>query len=312
MVNKHELRARIVAVGAWFVSWFRPELKLAFFNKQYQDTVPEEERVSDKHVAEFINKWGQRFWEKGELTDEHGGGMPVKVPAELAQEAVTLVKYGYETYVDVKNPRKALSTVGHHRVKVHRFYTSLANALEELPRLREIMRQCQCTVDQLWEAMVRVDPDLTKRRVYYKWLLSKADKFERQFYGELLFNMWLSYMAIGNIFYRTVYIDECRIHLGAELKHGVKVICDKHDQRVSEIIETPWLKPHQEITLHFIVAVNPSAGLWYISFTTGTTPPIDNSPVARNLTLQPYQVSSRYTADTSEQLTLLHCCSLRV
>jgi hypothetical protein len=109
-------------------------------------------------------------------------------------------------------------------------------------------------------------------------------------------NLYLLHLPYGNIFYRGVYIDECRIHLGASLKHGVQVICDKHDSRVSEIIETPWLLPHQEITLHFIVAVNPARGLWYISMTTGTTPPIDNSPVVKNLTLHPYQVGSTLQA----------------
>jgi hypothetical protein len=312
MVNKHELRARVVAVALYFIGWLRPDLRVPLFNKWYNETVPLEERVSQHHIPEFITKWGSRFWDKGELTDEHGGGMPRKVPEDLARQAVTLVKYGCETYVDVKNPNTAFSTVGHHRVRVHRFYTSLAHALEEVARLREIMRACQCTVDQLWEAMVQVDPDLTKRRVYFRWALSKLDKFERQFYGELLFNIWLSYRAVGNIFYRTVYIDECKIHLGAELKKGVQVICDKHDQRVSEYIETPWLKPHQEIVLHFIVAVCPAVGLWYISFTTGTTAPTDNSPVTRNLTTHPYQVSSRCPADTIDMLTMLQCCSLQM
>jgi hypothetical protein len=297
-VNRFGLKARQTAVIAYILSLLygaTSAAKTFFFWLVWALCNIEGERVSDNHVVEFIDKWGIRWLETGKLEDIHGGGMPVKVPPELALEAVTLVKSGYETYVEVHSTKKVKTETGHHRVRVHRFYTSLVQALEEIPRLKAIVRECECTIDQLWQAMLKADPNLTKRRVYYRWALDKEDKTSRRFYGELLFNMWLSYRNATNglnLFYRGVYIDECRIHLGASLKHGVVVICDKHDSRVDEIIETPWLKPHKEITLHFIVAVNPAAGLWYISMTTGTTPPIDNTPVTRNLTTNPYKVSS--------------------
>ncbi len=294
-MNRFPRQARQAAVVAFILSFLylsATPVKLFFFRLFWNSKQPEGQRVSTNHELEFINKWGERWFETGELTDLHGGGMPVKVPPEIALEAVTLVKSGFETYVEVKNPKKVSAGAGHHRVRVHRFYTSLVHALEEIPRLRAIMREYGCTVDQLWQAMIKADPNLTKRRVYFKWQLSKDDKTSRRFYGELLFNLWLSYRAVGNLFHRGVYIDECRIHLGQSLKHGVRVICDKHDTRVDEIIEVPWLKPHHDITLHFIVAVNPTVGLWYISMTTGTTPPIDNTPVTRNLRTHPYQASS--------------------
>lgn len=293
--NRYGIKPRQAAVMAMILSFYYGETaqaKIFFFCLVWRLWAIEGELVSPNHMVEFINKWWRRWLDTGKLEDIHGGGMPVKVPPHLAQEAVTLVKSGYETYVEVQNAKKVKTETGHHRVRVHRFYTSLVQALEEIPRLKAIVRECECTLDQLWQAMVKVDPNLTKRRVYYKWALDKEDKTARRFYGELLFNLWLSYRAIGNLFYRGVYIDECRIHLGASLSHGVVVICDKHDTRVDEIIETPWLKPHHEITLHFIVAVNPEVGLWYLSMTTGTTPPVDNRPVRRNLTTNPYKVGS--------------------
>lgn len=292
MINRHPRAARIAAVIAYFWSYFHPSLKVAFFENLYNRHQPQDQRVSPNHVSEFIDKWAQHFLEYGDLLDEHGGGMPDKVPPQAALEAVTLIKDGYDTYVELEGSKQGSLPLGHHRVKVHRWWTSLVHAFEDLPRLREIFRECKCSIDQLWQAMLKVDPGLTKRRVLYKWSLDLEDLHKRVYYGQLLFNMWLTHRAQGNIFYRGVYIDECRIHMGQSIRHGVMVICDKDDTRVSEIIETPWLKPHQEVTLHFIVAVNPQVGLWYISMTTGTTPPVDNRPVNRNLVTHPYQVGS--------------------
>lgn len=312
MVNRHGLEARIAAVVAYILGRFAQVHKVNFFTKHYNDSAPIDDHVSENHISGFIDKWGKHFLEKGNLLDEHGGGMPSKVPTAAAEEAVKLVKWGYELWLEVTKKETAFSSVGHNRIKVHRYYTSLLHALADLPRLRAIMRECGCTVAQLWEAMLKVDPNLTKRRVYYKWLLSEKDKHSRQYYGELLFNIWLSYRAIGNVFYRTVYIDECRIHVGACMSHGVKVICDKHDELVDEIIEVPWLKAHQEITLHFIVAVCPAVGLWYLSFTTGTTPPINNYPVRRNLTTNPYMVSNRSPPCYTQSLAVPFYSCMRV
>lgn len=265
------------------------------FEQLWNQQVPEEEQVSEHHITEFINKWAGHFEKFGDVNDEHGGVMPKKVPTQLAMEAVTLVKCGYEMYVHMPDPATRRVMSGQRGITVHKFFTSMSHAVDMVPRLKEIVQECDCTLDQLWDAMVQVDSNLVKHRVYYKWKLSDENKRKRREGARQLFDLWSNYKLSHqnyNIFYRGVYIDECRIHLGQELKRNVHVLCDKHDSRVEEIIEIPWLKPHQEITLHFIVAVNPLVGLWYISMTTGTTPPIDNSPVNRNLTSNPYQVSS--------------------
>ena len=52
----------------------------------------------------------------------------------------------------------------------------MVDALQRIPRLKEIVKETGCTLDQLREAMTRWDPDLTRRRVYFKYLLSKVIK----------------------------------------------------------------------------------------------------------------------------------------
>src|SRR5512147_3028043 len=123
-LNRFPRQARQAAVVAFILSFLylsATPVKLFFFRLFWNSKQPEGQRVSTNHELEFINKWGERWFETGELTDLHGGGMPVKVPPEIALEAVTLVKSGFETYVEVKNPKKVSAGAGHHRVRVHRF-----------------------------------------------------------------------------------------------------------------------------------------------------------------------------------------------
>ena len=102
----------------------------------------------------------------------------------------------------------------------------MVDALQRIPRLKEIVKETGCSLDQLWEAMTRWDPDLTRRRVYYKFLLSRENKVERQQKSQSLLNLYLEHLPSGNIFYRVVYIDECRIHLGASLKPSMlSMVC---------------------------------------------------------------------------------------
>jgi len=241
--------------------------KVTLFQLLYNDKASEQNRVHQELV--FIDKWGQHFLHHGNLLDEHGGGMPRKVPLELALEASTLVKRGYIVY-QFHDPKSNV------RIRCHEYFCDIDTAVEHIPRLKQIVQECNCTTQQLYEAMIAVDPSLVRKKRHYRMLLSKHQLFERQYTGELLFNLWLS---DRNLFKRTVYVDECKIHMSALAEAGVYVLCDKYDEEVDEAIETSWLRDRGDIILHFIAAVNAEEGSLYLNFTTGTTPPVDSQGV---------------------------------
>ena len=99
-VNRFGLRARQCALFAWILGFAFgeiPFIKIFFFRVLWAAWPVEGEHVSVHHELEFINKWGERWVNTGNLEDMHGGGMPAIVPPRLALEAVTLVKSGFET-----------------------------------------------------------------------------------------------------------------------------------------------------------------------------------------------------------------------
>ena len=216
----------------------------------------------------FIKKWWNTFSATGSLDDAPRSGRPPLLPDDVAQRASELVKGG--KWVSVK-PYKS-------RVKQLVLFTSIPQAIQEVPELRDICRQYDLTSDRLRNAMERVDPDLTLHTYHFKYCHpAELVKERQQFCRDMLSKLEPSVAASIPVLEQYVWWDEGGVAISALKKNSIRVWGSKEQLKQCDVVHLPSVQGQEDCKVHFIVAVSAhpaytaTNGLVYFEFTTGTT-----------------------------------------
>lgn len=208
----------------------------------------------------FIKFYFDRFIEEGNLEYHHPEHTSEAITKQDALNAAVFLKTGY--WIPVAGRGPAVTRY------VHRWYPSVAKACKKCAELRAIRDKYGLTNKQLLYWMKKYDPELTRRRIYCKYGFDDKQMEARMVRARSL----LLRANIDPTFLdRCYFIDECTIWLDNEVKKGMKVYCDAHDQDVHSVLHYEKLQEDKAIKVHFIAAVNAVHGCVYLEFTTGTT-----------------------------------------
>lgn len=210
----------------------------------------------------------EAFREHGDLKDKPRPGRPTKISKEHALEASELLKAG-RTLVH-KHKGQTMNLIV--------YFTTVAEAIRVVPRLKEIVDHYQVTPHQLYEAMKREDKDLERRSIVTKPAFDEAHIKKR--------NAWCheAVVKLGKTVAEKmaaldpyVQCDEGRVTYSVKGKYTQKIYIDKRTTLLHDFVELPKIAGQEEATVHFVICVSPhpafasSNGLVYWEFTTGTT-----------------------------------------
>lgn len=181
-----------------------------------------------------------------------------------AKNASMLLKTGYHEYTPVGH--------GHYNVE-HHYYTTLKEAMEKCPQLKNIYDKydAECddvTPQKFMEALYKWDPMLKVRRIHIKYALSDDLKDERCKRAKVLYDRAQRH---ADFLQRLFFVDECGIILDHEIRKGTHVYCDAHDKAYRFVIPFQKLNPNKQIKIKIMGAVNMVTGPVFLEFTTGTT-----------------------------------------
>lgn len=255
---------------------------------QLWNAIPDEagwfEAKSTVHMRpdKFIRFWTNRFIEEGSLLDHKVHHTPKSITQQEALNASVWLKTGYWIQVQGRGPS--------HTRWVHRWYPSVSRACKKCPELKAIRDKYGLSNKQLLYWMRKYDPELRRKRVYCKYGFDDEMLQTRQTRARSL----LQRATLDPTFLdRCYFIDECTIWLDNEVKKGIKVYCDAHDQDVHSVLHYEKLQEDKAIKVHFIAAVNAVHGCVYLEFTTGTTDiQRKHNQIPNNPAHGPYMVSA--------------------
>jgi hypothetical protein len=151
--------------------WRQAQVNFLQYQEQWETvfkTLPRCGKI--KRLDRFIKRWYSK-WDHGNYTchDDSRSGRPRLIEELEAAQAAEFVKKG--RWVKIKRGKKTF-----HRLM---YYTSIQDAVDNVPELQEILDRNNCTVEQLREAMHAVDPHLKRRRITFKRALSSSEKKNR-------------------------------------------------------------------------------------------------------------------------------------
>lgn len=229
----------------------------------HRDHPDQEEVYILSNDTKYLQTWWQHFNKYGSVADGARSGRPYKISKEEALQASEIVKAGRLVTRKVHG-----KTVEH---LVH--YTSIAEAVREEPTLQQLVTDKDITPEQLLHAMHVHDPDLVRRRIFFKHSFTPDQLEERLQYAKArLHHLEKIPFHPQNI----IFIDESSIVINKSTKSNVYVWCDKHDINFSDVCPRK-LPKEGSVTVRFIVAVSAhpafaaKGGVVYMDFTTGTT-----------------------------------------
>jgi len=211
----------------------------------------------------FIRETADRFYDTGSVGYRKYKRRKRKyssMPADEGRLAAMYLKLGHWV--------PEISNSGACVRLVHRYYGTVASAVQHCAGLRGLRDKYHLTNKQLLYFMHKADPKLLRRRVHIKYGFSPEELAERVKRANALWNKcnkekdWLD---------RTYFIDECSIWIDNEASKGIKVYADAHDKGFHHVLHYNKLHKNKKIKVRFIAAVNATHGKVYLEFTTGTT-----------------------------------------
>lgn len=210
----------------------------------------------------------EAFMQHGDLKDKPRPGRPTKISKEHALEASELLKAGRMLVHKHKGVTMNLIV----------YFTTVAEAIRVLPRLKEIVDQYQVTPHQLYEAMKREDKNLKHRSLVTKPAFDDKDKKKRYTWcRDAVVKLGKTVPERMAALDPYVQCDEARLTYSVKGKYTQKVYIDKRTTLLHDFVELPKIAGQEEATVHIFICVSPHPrfadknGLVYWEFTTGTT-----------------------------------------
>jgi capsid portal protein len=202
-----------------------------------------------------------------------------KVPREVVMDCCLALKAGYFIEIDVGTRASDPAARTSHRTQqqpklqqVHMYYRSIQEACSHNPLLALVVRDYGITPKGLLEAMHRVDDQLVRRTVEFKYMLSEEHQQERFETAFTLLRMGRWHMeSMYDLLKRVWWVDEATIWLVADGDAHLKVYCDAHDEGVRAVMSSPHLANRAKTKAHYLGIVNAVLGPCFFEFTTGTT-----------------------------------------
>jgi len=184
------------------------------------------------------------------VRDKPRTGRPRLLPIAVAKECAQLVMDGY---------------TGHGGRRL--WWTSVAAAIKDNDRLREVMEIHKVTKGQLLRAMRAAQPDLCRRNLYVKRTLPAATISNRLNTAAAMLDL------DENVLKRTFWIDAAGIDIIPNATH--KVWASRNEKDMIVIDPLMSLPKSKRMTLKYYAQVNyfqGACGLEYITGTTGVPP----------------------------------------
>lgn len=235
------------------------QVQLGYFNTMFPNQTAS---IAEPH-SEFVKRWWQRFTTTGQLTDAPRSGRPRKISDAVALEAATIIGKGYV----VQKP------LGRHYVLEHKYFSSVAEAVQHNATLKNMLTVLNATPGQLLTAMHRAVPDLVYRRVSFRHQLTVAEKAKRVTVSS---DLLARHQSDPTLLQRMVFIDETTIQTHGLKRDHIQVWVNNSDTSFRDYHGVPG-KSWDPVKAHVIAAVSShpfyarKGGLVYMDFTTGTT-----------------------------------------
>lgn len=225
-------------------------------------------RTVRSHVTAFMQRWWAAFITTGSVDDAPRSGRPPLVPDAVAGEASRLVKAG----------RWVQQVVKQQRYERQVLFRSIPQAIRAVPRLGQICQQHDVTSEQLRNAMERVDPDLVRHTMRFKYAHSAEQLQERQTYCQAaLAAVGPSQAEQAAALDRMVWWDEGGVSLSSIDNRAVRVWASRDALEGFDVLHWPSVHGQADCNIHFGIGVTshpafiPVNGLVHFEFTTGTT-----------------------------------------
>lgn len=220
------------------------------------------------HVPEFLRRWWAAFITTGSVEDAPRSGRPPLVPGDVASEAAELVKAGQWVSRVIRQQ--------HYEEQV--LFRSIPQAIRVTPRLGQICQQYGVTSEQLRNAMERVDPDLVRHTLHFKYAHSAEQLQERQSFCQRTLASLGSMRAEQTAqLDRMVWWDEGGVSLSPVENRAVRVWGSRGALRSVDVLHWPAARGQADCKIHFGIGVTSHPafvrdnGLVHFEFTTGTT-----------------------------------------
>jgi hypothetical protein len=225
-------------------------------------------RCVSSHTHDFVKRWWAAFIMTGSVTDAARSGRPPLVPDEVAAEAAKLVKSG----------QWVQRVIRQQRFQVQVLFRTIPQAIRSVPRLSAICDQYGVTTEQLRNAMERVDHDLVRHTMHFKYAHSVDQLRERQrFCQEALASLGSTPAERVAILDRMVWWDEGGVSLCSLQNKAVHVWGSKEKLQNCDVLHFPEVQGQADCKIHFGIGVTSHVkfahqnGLVHFEFTTGTT-----------------------------------------
>ncbi len=198
---------------------------------------------------DFIKYWVAAFERRFSVLDAPPPGPTPALSDGMAEECITILLSGYKT-----------------ADKQHRYFRSIADAVQRSERLRDIMDSAGI---QHPAALLRrlkvVQPSLHRRHLHYCFTYSEANKHERMLYCQMM--LWLPAAIMMQLLSRFIWIDAKKLWVGAK---DELVYAPRH---ADLYIEHPHARGSKKksFCIHYYIAVSAVLGPILFLPVTGTS-----------------------------------------
>lgn len=256
-----DLRVRWCAVVSYFMAGQSFTKAVAALKQLVQPREFEGIKNPNQFIRDNFKKF-DKYHDVDNRLHSRPASHPKKVTDDMAKRCATAFKAGYMEKMPLTGAGGAIRTVD-----VHRYYSTIDQACKDNQVLADTIEECGVTPRHLLRRMHEVDPQLTRRTVHWRRVLTEQQKMQRRVCAAYLF-----FRTVLNpmLLYRTWFVDETTIWIIGTGTRSQRVYCDAHDNDVRMVLSTPHLDSHQRIKVHLFGAVNAVCGV-FCDFTTGTT-----------------------------------------
>lgn len=225
-------------------------------------------RLVVSHTSDFVKRSWINFINTGSVNDAPRSGRPPLLPDEEAARAAELVKQGQWLW---RLPRSL-------NLKTQVLFRSIPQAIHAVPELGQICRDYGITSDQLRTAMERVDPDLTRHTLNFKYAHSAELLTERQdFSKRMLGSLAPTAAARAAQLNKMIFWDEGGVAISALEHQSIQVWGSREAMQSCDVLHLPAVRGQADCKIHFGIGVTAHPkfeehnGLVHFDFTTGTT-----------------------------------------
>jgi len=253
---RHPPAARMAAVTVMapvLAGTMQTKEAVELFNKLYNGTT----QHPVQKVDQFLKRWAEHYQKHGHVEDAPRSGRPSTLAEDEATQLAKFLKAGTHFMpmpTEVEPDPRA----------VHRFFTSVQDAVDHCPTLSEACNKHNIRPRQLLRRLLAVDGNLVRRMTDYKLPFTPAQMAARMEAASQLLRMPMADLQ------RVVWID-CATFWVDPTNLNQVVWCDRSDARVEAVVTAHGEPSHKKYKLKFIVAVSGSHGPVYMEFVSGTT-----------------------------------------